>query len=209
VDNALDLQWLYAVPGADVRAEFGIPAHIPVGITIGGLRYEKGTDFLLDVVERVDSPFRVLVVGPDADLSFSQRSREDAARRGLMDKLIFTGRRADAPALMQGCDFALMPSRSESGPLVLIEYMAIGLPFVSTMVGGIPKRAYELGAQKFVPFGDAGGFAHEVDTLLKLPAAERRARGQAGKLIADKHFNMRSIIAQWYTIYDRLLSCNT
>lgn len=206
VDNALDLERLYATPATDVRAEFGIPAHVPVGITIGGLRYEKGTDFLLDVVERVDSPFRLLVVGPDADPAFAQRSREDAARRGLLDKVIFTGRRTDAPALLKGCDFAVMPSRSESGPLVLIEYMAIGLPFVSTLIGGISRRANELGARAFVPFGDVTTFADELDALLKLSPDERRARSQEGKHIADNYFNMHRVIAQWYAIYDKLLS---
>ena len=43
--------------------------------------------------------------------------------------------RGSAPTrlhLRPDADFAVLPSRSESGPLVLIEYMALGLPFVAT-----------------------------------------------------------------------------
>jgi glycosyltransferase involved in cell wall biosynthesis len=54
---------------------------------------------------------------------------------GLRERVLFLGSRADIVELLAGADFAVLCSKTESGPLALVEYAASGLPFVSTRVG--------------------------------------------------------------------------
>jgi len=56
---------------------------------------------------------------------------------GLDEKVILTGWQSDRTKLYAGLDLVLLTSRNEGTPVVLIESMAAGLPFVASRVGGV------------------------------------------------------------------------
>lgn len=79
--------------------------------------------------------------------------------------------------LMRGASIVVLPSRAEALPMVLLEAMAEGKPFVASSVAGIPRLA-STGAGLLVPPGDAGALADALVRLLGDPAA-REAAGKA------------------------------
>ena len=83
----------------------------------------------------------------------------------------------------------------------MIEYLAAGLPIVATRVGDIGRRLAEAGVPGFVAAGDAGGFARELDALLALTPAARRARGELGTQILVEGWDIRSAMPRWYSVY--------
>ncbi|MGH9365060.1 MAG: glycosyltransferase, partial [Thermoanaerobaculia bacterium] len=115
--------------------------------------------------------------------------------------VLFLGERYDAASLMRGVDFALVPSRSESGPLVLIEYLANGVPFVCTKVGGISERVSAVGVPEFVEPNDPAALADAMDRLLRLDTDQRRLRGGVGHEIAAAHFDVLQARRRWYAVY--------
>jgi glycosyltransferase involved in cell wall biosynthesis len=126
----------------------------------------------------------------------------------LDDTVIFAGQRVDATALLTDADFAVLPSRSESGPLALIEYMVMGLPFVATPVGAVGMRVSALGLPEFVGAEDAQGLATAVDNLLQLTPQQRRERGEIGRHAARRYFDIRQALPQWYAVYDAAVAGN-
>jgi len=207
IENALDLSAFLKPVSLNIRQELNIPANMPLGIVIGGIRKEKGIDILLKVLAQGSfrRHLKILVVGGERDKDYAQNCRKERNQLGLEDCVIFLGERHDVPDLLGEADFGLIPSRSESGPLVLIEYMASALPFISTLVGGIAKRLSELGIPEFVPPNDSKAFAEALDSLLRLSKSKRRERGSAGKEVALGNFDINIKIPQWYKIYERTL----
>jgi glycosyltransferase involved in cell wall biosynthesis len=203
IQNALDLSRFREAPPIDLRAEFGVPTDALVGILVGNIRREKGIDILLAALARSTHyrSFTILVVGGDADQEYAAACHAQSDAQGLSDCVLFVGQRPDVPNILRSADFALLPSRSESGPLVLIEYMASGLPFVAARVGGIAERVAELKIPEFVPAGDVNAFAGALDRLLRLTSDERRIRGAAGQEIALRQFDIRAMMAEWYKVY--------
>ena len=61
----------------------------------------------------------------------------EAAELKLGDSLVFLGNYPNAEVLYSGFDIVALTSRNEGTPLSLIEAMAAGRPFVSTVVGGV------------------------------------------------------------------------
>jgi glycosyltransferase involved in cell wall biosynthesis len=208
IENALDLKPLCQASPLDLRREFGIAGDVLIGIVAGGIRYEKGIDALLEAIARSSCRhlITILVAGGERDKAYSQACREQSTAMALESSVKFIGERLDLPNLVRGADFALIPSRSESGPLVLIEYMAAGLPFVSTKVGAIARRVAELGIPEFVDPGDAGSLAMALDRLVYLAPGERHARAKAGQEVALRDFDIKRKIAQWYKIYASALT---
>jgi glycosyltransferase involved in cell wall biosynthesis len=207
IENGLDLSTLMQAEPVDIRKELNLPLDVPLGIVVGGLRHEKGTDVLIEAVAQSARArdLIILVVGGDRDPEYARRCRERAAALGLEDNLLFLGQRLDVPHLLRGADFALMPSRSEACNLVFIEYLASALPFVSTLAGGITRQAAALGLPEFVGVDDSASFAAALDRLLNLTPAERRERGKLGQAFALQHFDIQAKMPQWYRLYERVL----
>jgi len=205
IENALDLTRLRPAAAVDVRGLLRLPATVPIGVVVCGIRREKGIDFLIDALARQRRAFHVLIVGPDADPEYVAVCRAQAERLGLGDRVTFLGVRSDVAAVLGGCDFALMPSRSESGPLVLIEYMAAGLPIVSVRVGGIAERIAASGGQAFTLPGDVQAFASAVDAVLALTHDERLGRGAWGPPFVAREFDIQSRLPAWDRAYAEAL----
>lgn len=211
VGYAMDLSRLTSVPAVDLRQTFNLPPDYPIGVTVGNLRTEKGTDILIKAIAQSDTAkdAQYLIVGRDADPEYAQYCRDLVSKNGLQDIIHFVGLRNDVPSLLQGADFALMPSRSESGPLVLIEYMVAGLPFVSFNVGDL---AYQISQHQFPGFAlaqDFDAFTNNLNTLLQLTPAERISRGNRGRKFVEEHFNIKTKVEDWKKIYEKILTRST
>jgi glycosyltransferase involved in cell wall biosynthesis len=145
--------------------------------------------------------FTLFVIGGKAERDYAAHCMNLCIKLGVEDRVVFLGPRSDLPDLLQIADFAVMSSRSESGPLVLIEYMAFGLPFVSTQVGDVSNRAERLGMLEFVPPDDPAAMASAMQRLLDLSSAERIRRGEQGREVVRQHFDLRKAMPRWYRLY--------
>ena len=175
-------------------------------IYIGGLRREKAVDVLLEAIAIVRAPIILSIVGGDTDRAYATRCRERAARADLADRVEFLGQRADALALARDADLGVHSSRSESGPLVLVEYAAIGLPFVSTAVGGVAMGLAELGAGRFVPPEDPTALATAIDEMLALSPTARRQLGSSWRAAAKGLYDISIAMPRWYEIYREVMN---
>lgn len=174
-------------------------------ICVGGLRNEKAVDVLLDAIATLRHPATLFIVGGDIDAEYARRVRARAARSDLIDRVKFLGEREDAMALAREADIAVHSARSESGPLVLAEYAAIGVPFVSTLVGGLAVSFSRAGIGRFVPPEQVDVLAGAIDDLLGLPEEERRRLGSSWRSIACRHFDISEVMPQWYRVYSEVM----
>jgi len=198
IPNALDL----ARVARQVVTGAPLPASTACRIVyIGGMRREKAIDVLLDAIARVRAPVVLCIIGGDADPAYAAACRARAAEPDLAGKVIFLGPREDALALAVTADLSVHSSRSESGPLVLAEYAACGVPFVSTNVGGVAGELARAGAGRFVPPDDPAALAAALDEMVALPAAERRALGASWRDVAAKRFDISVVLPLWRDLY--------
>jgi glycosyltransferase involved in cell wall biosynthesis len=203
IQNALDLERIREAPHVTIREELDIRDDIPIGIVVGGLRHAKGIDLLIQAVARSSHSHRAkfLIVGDANEPAYLRACYAQRDVLALTESITFLGKRLDVPSLLKSVDFAVLPSRTESGPLVLIEYMACGLPFVATQVGGVANQVAELGVPGFVPPNDSAALATALDELLELSRVERSQRGRIGEDVADRYFDIRRRMPEWYRVY--------
>ena len=202
IPNALDLSRFVGAPVSELRGELGIGA-TTLAVMVATLRRDKGIEVLLDAVAQSSTreQLRIVIVGTDGDQPYAARCKARCSELGLDRTVTFLGGRTDVPSLLPVADLALLTSHTESGPLVLIEYLAAGLPIISTRVGDIGRRLAELGVPGFVAPGDVAAFARELDTVLVLTPTERRARGELGRKVLVEGWDIRSAMPRWYAVY--------
>lgn len=149
-----------------VRAELGIGADDDLVVTPARLTPQKGLDTLLDAAELAAAQrprLRWFVFGEGRlrpELEASIRAR------GLDEVVQLPGLRPDVDSELAAADVVAVTSVWESGPLVLLEALALGRPAVSTDVG-LARRVLAGGAGRVVPVGDASAFAAAVVEVLE------------------------------------------
>lgn len=115
------------------------------------------------------------------------------------------GHRPDMPAVFAASHLVVLPSYREGLPKVLLEAAASGRPMVATDEPGCREvvRPGENGA--LVPVGDAGALADAMLTLIE-DAELRRQYGAEARRMAEREFDVRSVVARTMQIWQETLA---
>jgi glycosyltransferase involved in cell wall biosynthesis len=156
------------------------PRRIPGGqrlVCAGNLIRGKGVAVLLDALAALaphHAELRLTLVGDGPE---ARRLRRRAVRLGVADRVRFLGRRPhqDLPALLHEADVFVLPSLSEATPRVVLEAMAMGLPVVTTRVGGLPEMVVDGRTGLLVDPADAQELAAAIGRTLANPVWAVRA----------------------------------
>jgi len=123
------------VQRAALLREFSLAEEAFVLVTTGRLHRGKNLDLLIDALAEISDPRAVLVVFGEGDQLDDLKAQ--AARRNLMNRVLFAGWREDVRQLLPGADLFILPSLKEGMSNSLIEAMACGLP---CLVSAIPEN---------------------------------------------------------------------
>lgn len=211
VENGLDLNRFCQNTKEDIRAKLLISHDQKICIMVGNLRPAKGLDLLIQSCSGI--PIGLLpafvIVGKDADPVYTRMCKELVKKAKLEAFFHFVGPQEDSIAWIKGADLAVMPSRSESGPLVLIEYLACGLPFIAFNVGGISQQVSEKLPEFFAPPEDVEGFQEKLIALLRTIRDKPYDHFDKLKSIALQMFDIRTRLPAIEDIYQTLLEITT
>lgn len=191
---------------ADLRAELAIPAGELIAITVGHLSREKGQDLLLDaaaIVRDRGAALRFVLVGAGTAQS-AHRLRSSLKRKGLAGSVHYLGFRRDAFRLIQQSDVLVLPSRSESFSLVLLQAMSAAKPVIATDCGGPGEIVVDGVTGIVTPNGDRQSMARSILAL----AGDRErmeAMGRAGKLRFEEGYRAEPFVRRILTLYESVL----
>jgi glycosyltransferase involved in cell wall biosynthesis len=108
---------------------------------------------------------------------------------------------AEVRELLRACRVVALPSRAEAMPMILLEAMGVGRPFVATPVGDIPQLA-EYGGT-LVPVNDVGALSAALVTYLK--DGDRADRdGSRGREDCASKRGVEQIAARMADLYGEL-----
>lgn len=135
-----------------------------------------------------------------------------AGRLGVRDRIVFTGFRADAAALLPALDIYVQPSLNEAMGRAPLEAQALGLPVVVSRVCGLPDVIKEGETGLTVKPADPEALAMALERLI-LSGKLRARMGAAAKAWAAApdgtgfpRFGAESMNAQLLILYRRLLA---
>lgn len=201
VRNGIDLS-LYDTARSDrLRAELTRGTDRRIVLTVARLERQKGLPYLLDAVARVpDALFVIAGDGPDREALVTQ-----ATANGILDRVVFLGRRVDVPALLASADLFVLPSLYEGLPLSIMEAMAAGTPVVATDIGGNNELIVSGTNGLLVPPADPSALAVAVQTLLADPD-RAGALAAVAQRQAHREFAFQRSAERVSAVYDELLA---
>lgn len=171
---------------------------------LGQIRKQKGIYDLLEAAAKVSAiyPEFRLLVGGDGELTQAQVF---AAKVGIDHKVEMLGwvKGADKERYLSEAMLYVLPSYNEGLPMSILEAMAVGMPVLSTVIGGIPEEVTE-GVEGFlVEPGDVEALTARMSQLLYDPTLARRM-GEAARYKVEKSFSSDVVLADLERMYAEL-----
>lgn len=183
---------------------FHSPKPTPTAISVARLSTIKDFPTLLRAVPLVllhVPEFRLRIVGDGPERTRLESLIDELNIRPHVELL---GERHDVPDLLANSGFFVSSSLSEGISLTLLEAMAVGLPVVTTAVGGNPEIVVDRQTGRLVPTGNPAALARAIVDL----CAERdlwTAMGTLGRQRVEQHFEIRQMIRSYEALYKELL----
>jgi glycosyltransferase involved in cell wall biosynthesis len=137
--------------------------------------------------------------------AYVARLRALIAEAGLDTRVSFLGEREDVPELISALDILLLPSWEEPFGRALIEAMALGVPVISTNVGGPPEIVQDGREGYLLPPRDAAAWAGAIRRIAESPA-KAEEMGRAGRLKVKHGFTVEQQVAAMLAVYGRALA---
>jgi glycosyltransferase involved in cell wall biosynthesis len=200
--NGVDLQrYNHQQPCCTLHEEYLIPEGAPIVGVVARLEAEKGHRTLIDawpeVLAAVPNAW-LLVIGEGSERDALEA---EAASLGVSERIVFTGRREDVPAVTAALDVAVLPSYREAQGLSVLEAMALGRPVVASKVGGIPEMIEDGVTGLLVPPNDCDALAGAIIRLLTdHPLADMI--GKRGHDMVHDRFCIELMVESIESLYD-------
>jgi glycosyltransferase involved in cell wall biosynthesis len=198
ISATVDREFRAALPWQDT-------ASIPTVLYVGWMIPGKGVLDLLKAFQQVHSIFphvRLRMIGPLLDADF--QLQVEAQALGISASVDFVGPVHDRQALIDALRAAtvfVLPSHAEGLPVALLEAMTIGVPCISSDVGGIPDLLDHGGAGIIVPPCDPGALAQALKVLLGDPIRRSQLSRQAAIRARDV-YDAANFAASYLNILD-------
>jgi len=190
-------------PGA-ARAELGLAPGVPLVGMVARLHPVKGHRYFIKAAKLVleqRSDVRFVVAGEG---HLRAALEEMAAELGIRSQVIFTGFVADIRPLMSALDLLVIPSLWEGFGLTAVEAMALGVPVVSTEVGGLPEVVLHGETGLLVPPADPAALAKGILWMLEHPVAVADMSDRAKQIVQEK-FTSRVMARRTEELYRKVL----
>ncbi|XKT74501.1 MAG: glycosyltransferase family 4 protein [Patescibacteria group bacterium UBA2163] len=150
-------------------------------ISVSRLVPWKGFDTLIrihaELCKRIPD-LRLLIVGDGPEMDRLVALSEDL---GVADSVVFTGNvdRAVALRYMRAADVFVLNTRYEGFSHLLLEAASVGVPIITTKVGGNPELIEDNVHGYLVKPNDTKTLTHRIEKLLNAPESRARLAGNA------------------------------
>lgn len=188
------------------REDFRISDDAMVFIIVGRLEEVKGHSVAIKAfasfLENMQNSY-LLIVGSGAA---EQKLKEQVFELDLETSVLFLGNRKDAPTLYELADVKILPSYSESFPLVLLESARTKTPVIASDVGGVGELITKEGIGWKVSAGDVQQLYQAM-----IAASEAKSSGELQKIgekfqiHASNKFSLENFAENVYNVYKELL----
>ena len=173
-------------------------------LLLGTVEYRKGQQVFLNALRRLSE--KVLeqaefqIVGRPHDPELTARIR--AATREFPGLSYEEGvPHEQALARIRQVEVMVSASHDETGPLILMEALALGTPILSTAVGGVAERLAGSEAGIFFPAGNDRALAEAITRLVEEPELRARLRA-AARPAFEKHFTFERFGREFRELID-------
>lgn len=161
IDNGINLSTFSEAKGYK-KSDLGIPEYAKILLMTARFSEQKDHSTLIRAMAMIEDPSIYLLLVGDGPL---REEMENLAKELSVEKqIMFLGVREDIPQLIKTSDIGILSSNWEGFGLVAVEYMAGGIPVITSNVSGLRDVVGDAGL--LFAKGDASELVDQINLLL-------------------------------------------
>jgi len=170
---------------------------------VGRLEPYKGPHILLEAMKAIprDVPVRLIIAGSGTEFPYL-RTLEALAAGDPRIEFLGPVSHGDLPGFLRRIDVLAVPSNyMETGPLVVLEAFAFGIPVMGADIGGIAERIQDGVDGWLLPFRDVAAWARTIQEVAvnRDIVQQRTANVKVGRTMDDVAAEMAAIYREVLT----------
>ena len=160
---------------------------------------------VLDQIRKIYPSARLCMVGPIKDHSIDE-VKKLVNKYKINDQITITGKleKREWIELSSNYDIFINTTNYDNLPITLLEAMALGMPIVSTNVGGIPDLLNHNKTAKLVNKNDVDSMVDHIIEYIAKDEERLRITSNARELI-EKEFHKEIVILKWTSLIDEIV----
>lgn len=209
VSNGIDTDYYspsLSAPLPDVLKKSGFRKGDKYILYVGRVNAEKRLDVLVDAFSIVVKDLKDIHLVIAGSGNRVEVLKAQAAKLGLVDKVIFTGFVSDDDKrlLYQNATVFSITSPAELQSIVTLEALACGLPVVAVDVVALRELCHDKKNGYLVPEGNINKLAESIKKVISLPARAKRF-GEYSRDFVCSHHSEEATLRAFEEVYNRAL----
>lgn len=168
-----------------------------VFVAVGRLTAEKNHRLMIEAFSKLTDENAILLI-----LGQGDKNQFDNI---ISNNVFLLGPKDNVHDYLYCADAFCMSSVYEGFPVSIIEAFSVGLPVLSTCVGGIPDAVKD-GQNGLLCEVNLASYEAMLKRFLALEENERKCMGQNGRLFFEERYDIRTIAAQYLALYNSMLT---
>ena len=137
-------------------------------VLVANVRSIKHIEFAIDLLRVLNTThhFHLTIIGKPTEMNYLEMLQQKIRQLELADSINFIFDADEIQPLLYQFDLAVHTSKSESGPLVLVEYLAKQLPFITFNTGEVAQQIRAELPECIVDNFNTGTWIEKINFLL-------------------------------------------
>ncbi len=169
-------------------------------ILVSNFRRTKNIEFAIELAKKLR--YTIDVFGRVNDYAYFEQLKDLIQKNGLVDKINLLVNSSNIRVHLNEYSLAIHTAKSESGPLVLLEYLNAGLPFVTYNTGKVVEHIANRYPEMIVGNFNVEDWILKINSLIMNPA---ESLGKRLTSLFDSEFSEEAYFQKCLNIYTKIL----
>jgi glycosyltransferase involved in cell wall biosynthesis len=176
-------------------------------LSVGNVKPLKNQEFQIELIKGLQGKgysVKLDIVGNISDLGYFNQLKERIKALGLEDNIAFRQSVSEIQKILCEYDLAIHSAYRETGPLVLIEYLSQGLPFLAYKVGQAALQIKEDIPEFIMEDFDEAAWCQQILNMLEQKNEHLKKRIDQS---FEKNFSPSNYYNKCKRIYQEVIPC--
>lgn len=156
-------------------------------IMVGNIWHFKNQLFAVDLINALPQDYTLDIYGSKNDKDYYGKLMDKIIESGLQNRVKIVEGISDIYAVLGNYNFAIHTSPHETGPLVLLEYMHAGLPFLTFKTGDVIANIEEKMPEVIVDSFDINSWKNAIEQFMMDANRRMMLRIKMNSIIEEKY----------------------
>jgi len=170
-------------------------------VIVSNLHPIKNIEFAIDIFEKLlnKQNASLTIIGKINDINYYEYLKKIIIKKNIDNFVKFLHNENNVLSILNNFNFGLFTSKSESGPLVLIEYLSQNIPFLSYETGNVAKKIKTDNPDLIIDNFDLNKWEKRIFKIIDLNEKELNL-----DFIFQKHFSIDKYYNDIVNIYTKI-----